>query len=523
MEITGENYVGSRRTGKSTVLFSAVNPLTGENLPHQFHEATVAEVTEAVEAAEHAFPRYGNCTGNEKATFLEAIADAILGLGDLLIRRCTAETGLPEARVTGERGRTVNQLRLFARLLREGSWVDARIDTAAADIRSMKRPLGPVGIFGAVNFPLAFSVAGGDTASALAAGCPVVIKAHPGHPGTCELVFQAMLSAAERCGIPDGAVNLVQGRSHTVGMAIVEHPLIRAVGFTGSFHGGKALYDAAVRREEPIPVYAEMGSTNPVFVLPGAAETWEDEIVKGFTASVTLGSGQFCTNPGLLFLQGDTDSPIVSALERRFTGAVGGAMAGEGVFHSFTEQLSRLHDGIRVRIVAEGTSSEGGAIPGPFHVRPVLLHTEARQFQDDPGLDGEVFGPSSLMVTAESKEELVAAAHALHGQLTATVWGTEADFRDYFDLIEVLKRKVGRLIVNGFPTGVEVCHAMVHGGPFPATTDSRSTSVGTRAIDRFTRPFCYQNVPDSLLPDELRDGNPLGIRRMVNGMPEDTP
>ncbi len=521
MELTGQNFIGNERSGQGTATFYAVNPATGAEMPPAFHEATPQEIDQAILKAEEAFLAYSKTSGQERALFLETIADEIIALGDSLIKRCCEETGLTEARLTGERGRTVNQLRLFASLLREGSWVDARIDTAdpnrqpapKPDIRSMQKALGPVGIFGASNFPLAFSVAGGDTASALAAGCPVVVKAHPAHPGTCEMIAYAIQNAIQKTQMPEGIFSMVHGRSTEVGMAIVEHPLIKAIGFTGSLKGGKALFDAAVRRAEPIPVYAEMGSTNPVFILPGALHEKKTEIAKDLTASVILGAGQFCTNPGLVFWEAsEAAAQFQNELASNFQAAVSATMLTSGIHRAYQSALENLGKQAGIAVLAKGKTEGTG-----FQGTACLQQTSADYFLVNEQLEEEIFGPSTLMVTANHKSELLAIARKLQGHLTATLWATEDDLQNYADLIRILERKAGRLIRNGFPTGVEVCHAMAHGGPFPATTDSRSTSVGTLAIARFTRPVCYQNFPDALLPDELKNDNPLGIWRLVNG------
>ncbi|MDL1874088.1 aldehyde dehydrogenase (NADP(+)) [Cytophagia bacterium CHB2] len=521
MELTGLNFIGNEQSGKGKITFHAVNPATGAEMSPAFHEATPQEIDEAILKAEAAFLTYSKKSGPERALFLETIADEIVALGDGLIKRCGEETGLTEGRLTGERGRTVNQLRLFASLLREGSWVDARIDTAdpnrppapKPDIRSMQKALGPVGIFGASNFPLAFSVAGGDTASALAAGCTVVEKAHPAHPGTCEMIAHAIVRAVEKSNMPSGTFSMVHGHSTEVGMAMVKHPLIKAIGFTGSFRGGKAIFDAAAQRPTPIPVYAEMGSTNPVFILPGALRERKAEIAKGLTASVTLGVGQFCTNPGLVVFEESADAAQFQQLATaNFQEVAAATMLTSQIHRAYVNGIEKLRQQAGVAMLAKGKAEEEG-----FQGVGYLFQTNARNFLANAHLEEEVFGPSTLAVTASNKTELIGVAQRLKGHLTATLWATDDDFKEYADLIAILERKAGRLIINGFPTGVEVCHAMIHGGPFPATTDSRSTSVGTAAITRFTRPVCYQNFPNAILPDELKNENPLGIWRLVNG------
>ena len=521
MGITGKNFIGNQQSAKGSSTFYAYDPSDGSKMEPAFIEATENEINDAILLAEGAFSEYRKKSGKEKAVFLNAIADEILALGDELIKRCCAESGLPEGRIIGERGRTMGQLKLFASLLEEGSWVDARIETAIpdrqpfpkADIRSMQKALGPVGVFGASNFPLAFSVAGGDTASALAAGCPIVVKGHPSHPGTCELVSNAIISAIKKTNMPEGVFSLIQGPSINVGMALVNHPSIKAVGFTGSYRGGKALFDAASKRPEPIPVYAEMGSTNPVFILPGALKERNEELAKGLVASVALGVGQFCTNPGLVFTENSTDADsFKETTVNCFKEVNAENMLNAGIKEAYERGVEALSKESNVELISSGNTNAMG-----FKGTAFLLQTNAENFIENDKLQEEVFGPSTLMLSANKREELITSAKKLTGHLTATLHATEEDLKNYADLVEILEQKVGRLIINAFPTGVEVCHSMVHGGPFPATTDSRSTSVGTMAISRFTRPVCYQGFPQFSLPDELKDENPLNIWRMVNG------
>lgn len=508
-------------TTMTTDSFQGINPATGQSLPGHFKEATTDEVAQACEQAAIAFLEYRKKSGSEKADLLEKIADEIEAIGDELLQRAQAESGLPLPRLTGERGRTTGQLRLFAAYLREGSWVNARIDTALPDrqplprpdLRQMLRPLGPVGVFGASNFPLAFSVAGGDTASALAAGCPIVVKGHPAHPGTSQLVGDAILRAVTACGMPDGTFALVQGRTTAVGMAIVEHPAIKAVGFTGSLRGGKALFDAAARRPEPIPVYAEMGSTNPVFFLPQILKEKGSALAQNYVGSVTLGVGQFCTNPGVAVLQQSAEADTFMAeAATAVTASQPATMLTQGIQRAFVEGIGKLTTAEGVQTLGQATAAESFA-----NGTPILLKTTADALLANQALAEEVFGPGSVLVEANGREQLLAVARSLEGHLTATVWGTNEELPDYADLLEILEQKVGRLLINGFPTGVEVSHAMQHGGPYPATSDSRSTSVGTNAILRFARPVCYQNFPDALLPDELKTTNPLHIQRLVDG------
>lgn len=501
MELTGQQLIGNTFSQAGSQTFTGFNPATGEPLSPLFYEATAAEINEAVELANQAFLQYRKVKGAEKATFLEAIAEEILALEDELIKTASIETALPEARITGERGRTVGQLRLFASLVRDGKWENEIIDQAQPDreplpkpaLRQVQIPIGPVAVFGASNFPLAFSVAGGDTVSALAAGCPVVFKAHPAHPSTCELVGRAILKAAEKTGMPNGVFSMVHGISHEVGGQLVKHPLIKAVGFTGSYRGGKALYDQAVRRPEPIPVYAEMGSTNPVFFLPRALKENGEALAQAFANSITLGVGQFCTNPGV-FVTAQSDKAFSNQVAEKLDKISVGAMLTSGIKDAYVKGIDHLktQDGIAT-LTSKQTDD----------VTPTLLVTTATHAVADPSVTEEVFGPSSLGIIADDKEAMLTFAKSLQGHLTATIHGTDEDIEEYKELIDILTLKVGRLIFNGFPTGVEVSPAMVHGGPFPATTDSRSTSVGTTAIYRFTRPICFQDMPASLQKEKF--------------------
>jgi NADP-dependent aldehyde dehydrogenase len=490
-------------------------------LEFEFKEANSIEINRAVEKAEAAFSLYRSRSYEERALFLEAISEEISKLGDPIIERCHAETALPVARLTGEMGRTVNQLKLFAYVVREGSWMDTRIDTALPDrlpapkpdIRQFQIPLGPVGVFGASNFPLAFSVAGGDTASALAAGCPVVFKAHRLHPGTSELVGHCIIKAALRTGMPDGVFSLLHGQSTDVGMAIVLHPKIMAIGFTGSFRGGKAMFDAANKREIPIPVFAEMGSINPVFILPGAMKERKEIIARNLVDSFNLGVGQYCTNPGVFFTDSSPESEqMMEQMKTIVDGLNPGTMLSENIRNSYFAGIKKLSQNKGVKEFAGSLSDHEG-----YQVPTKIYTTDGKTFLKNKELSEEIFGPSTLGVKTNNKQELIEIAMKLAGHLTATIHGTEQDLKDYAELIGILELKVGRIIFNGFPTGVEVCHSMVHGGPYPATTFSQHTSVGSAAIKRFSRPVCYQDFPQSALPDPLKDNNPLKIWRMVNG------
>lgn len=523
MAMHGEQIIGGEHSGQGGQTFHAINPATGQPLEGAFHEATAAEVEHACRSAEDGFEAYRRIGPLRRAGFLEAIGQAIMALGDELLHRAMEETALPEARLTGERGRTVFQLKMFADLIREGSWVDARIDLPQADrkplpkpdLRRMKVPLGPVAVFGASNFPLAYSVAGGDTASALAAGCSVVVKGHPAHPGTSELVAGAIVEAAARTDMPPGVFSLVHGQGIEVGRNLVIHPLIKAVGFTGSLKGGRALFDAAAGRPEPIPVYAEMGSTNPVFILPGAMAERMDAIVTGLSGSVTMGVGQFCTNPGMVVgLDGEAMTELVRKTADLMAATPAGTMVHAGIKRAFDAGVAELASvaGVSVAGRAEASAGGGGAGAGA-----VMFQTDAQVALGDARVSREVFGPSTVAVRCGSREKMLELASHLHGHLTVTVHGTEADFKEYEELLWILRRKAGRLVINGYPTGVEVCHAMTHGGPYPSTTDGRTTSVGPAAIERFARPMSWQNSPAAILPDELKDENPLGIWRILEG------
>jgi 2,5-dioxopentanoate dehydrogenase len=505
------------------VVLQARNPATGEKLDGEFFEASPGEIDAAARAGERAFEAFGALPAERRAEFLRAIAQQVLALGDRLLERAGAETGFPSARLESERARTVSQILLFAALIEEGSWVGARIDRAVPDrkpqprpdIRRMLVPLGPVAVFGASNFPLAFSVAGGDTISAFAAGCPVVVKAHPGHPGTSDLVGTAIRTAARETRMPEGVFGFLHGASPEVGITLVTHPAIRAVGFTGSLEAGRTLYDAAALRPEPIPVYAEMGSSNPVFVLPGALAERASAIARGLAASVTLGAGQFCTNPGLVFvIDSASSSAFLEEAGRELAATPAGTMVHSGIKEAYDRSLGEI---ARLSGVAIGARASGKGAHPETEAGAVLLLTDARAFAQSPRLAHEIYGPATLAVRCASRPEMLQIARGLHGHLTATIHGTEKDLADFAELVTILKRRVGRLVFNGFPTGVEVCAAMHHGGPYPATTDARATSVGTAAIERFARPVCWQDAPQSALPEELWDANPRGIWRLVDG------
>ena len=522
MNVTGQQLIAGSAIASSRQTFHGNNPATGQRLAPPFHEATREEVDRACRAAEAAAPALRKSTPQARAKLLREMASQIMALGDALVTRAMEETGLPRPRIEMERGRTCNQLKMFADLVEEGSWVDARVDRAQPDrqpipkpdCRRMLVPIGPVVVFGASNFPLAFSVGGGDSASALAVGCPVVCKGHPAHPGTSELVARACDRAVGASGFPPGTFSLIQGAGIDVGVWLVTHPSIKAVGFTGSLKGGRALFDHAARRSEPIPVYAEMGSTNPVFVLPGALKERAETIAQGFVGSVTLGVGQFCTKPGLLFVPDDAAGHLLIEKSAALLEATpAGTMLHEGIRKNFQSSAARLGAvaGVNTKLSAKPTEGAGCG------QRAMMFCTTARHLLEKPEIGEEVFGPSTVAVTTRSRDEVLAAARALSGHLTATIHGTPQDLKDWSDLIDILQTKVGRIIFNGWPTGVEVTHAMQHGGPYPATADARVTSVGSAAILRWARPVCWQNFPSEALPPELQDDNPRKIWRRVEG------
>lgn len=521
----GMNVVaGSHRTAAGGRTFAAVSPLDGRELPGRFQFASAADVDDCMRAAEAAASAFAVTSNADRAALLEAIAEEILALGDTLLERAGLETALPAARLAGERGRTVGQLRLFAAAARDGAWVDARIDRALPDrqplprpdLRRMKLPLGPVVVFGSSNFPLAFSVAGGDTASALCTGNPVVVKAHRAHPGTSEMVADAITRAVDRCGLPAGIFSMLHGEGAVIGTALVAHPAARAVGFTGSRAAGRALMDAAAGRPDPIPVFAEMSSLNPVFILPGALAERTRQIAEGFLGSMTLGVGQFCTKPGLVFA---VEGPDLVRFRGFLADAVAKAPAGSMLHGDIRTAFERGRDRmLAVPGAAVVARADAAADAARTQAVAVVIETDVDTFLGHEACAEEVFGPFSMIVPARTAADLRQLASGLDGQLTATLHGTADDLAAAGDLLEILARKAGRLIVNGFPTGVEVCHAMQHGGPAPATSDARFTSVGSAALERFIRPVCYQDVPDALLPPALRDGNPLGIERLVEGI-----
>jgi 2,5-dioxopentanoate dehydrogenase len=521
MELNGQNIIASQTEPNDNKKFKGFAPAEGADLEPGFQGATFDQINRSLEAAEKAFHDYRLRSAADRAAFITRIADEIVALGEDLIERAHLETALPKDRLTGERGRTVNQLRMFADLISEGSWVEARIDRAIPDrqplpkpdIRRMMIPIGPVAVFGASNFPLAFSVAGGDTASALAAGCPVVVKAHPAHPGTSELVAGAIVKAVEATEMPGGVFSLLHGAGHEVGLGLVKHPFTKAVGFTGSLRGGRALFDTAAARPDPIPVYAEMGSINPVFILPGALRERAIAIAEGMKNSVVLGVGQFCTNPGMVACLRDQSLPaFVAKLGELITDTPTGTMLYPGILQAYERGVQQFSAIAGVKKVQSNHTAD----LSKSEARAAMFSTSAQTFLMNSELSEELFGPATVVVSCDSRAEMELVASNLHGHLTATIHGTPEDLEQFKSLISILENKVGRLILNGYPTGVEVCPSMHHGGPYPATSDPHFTSVGTAAIQRFARPICYQNFPQEALPVELQNVNEKGIWRLVD-------
>jgi NADP-dependent aldehyde dehydrogenase len=522
MIITGKHFIGGQRvaTGEYTVI--AKNPATGEELAPRFAEATTDEVDLCLRLADRAFEELQHVDSATIAGLLDEIAVGLERAGELLLARIHAETALPMPRLASECTRTISQIRMFAQLVREGGWVQARIDHGdpnrkplpKPDVRTMLTGIGPVVVFGASNFPLAISVAGTDTIAAFAAKCPVVVKAHPAHPGTCELIAEIITRAIQTVGLPSGMFAMLQGASHEVGTALVEHPLTAAVAFTGSLRGGRALYDIAAQRPDPIPVYAEMGSTNPVFVLPDAARERADKIAAGYIQSVTLGVGQFCTNPGLLFIeQGQPFEKLRDSIQEVVAQTPPATMLHAGIHSAYQSGLERLGNIAGVDVLAQSSDMNDNGCQASC----TILTASVEKIQEHPELIEEVFGPTSVVFQCQRIEQMHEFARLMQGHLTATIQGTEKDLAENLELVRILERKVGRIVFNGFPTGIEVCTAIHHGGPYPATTHSHFTSIGSFAIYRFTKPVCYQNFPDVALPVALRNINLLGIARFIDG------
>ena len=521
MKPDGGSLIGFGSSGPGGASFQAFDPARGLHFEPTFSSATTDDVERAVQMAAAAAPAWARLVGAARNKFLRAIADNLETKAADLVARAMLETALQEARLKGELARTCGQLRLYGETAARGDWLDARIETAQPDRkplpkpdhRSMLRPIGPVVVFGSSNFPFAYSVAGGDTASAFAAGCPVIVKAHPAHPGTSELVGRLILHAVRECGLPEGSFSLLFDAGFEIGQALVKHPLIKAVGFTGSLRGGRALADLAAARPEPIPVYAEMGSINPLFILPGALAERAGPLADGLYASATLGVGQFCTKPGLIVLQRSAPAEqFVKDVAARLTATPEAPMLTAGIQKTFAGTTATRAHQPGVKTIARGTATSAcGAAP-------VWFETAALDYLSNHALAEEIFGPSSIVVWCKDRAEMLEVARELDGNLTATLHAGAAETREQADLVDVLATKAGRVILNDFPTGVEVSSAIVHGGPYPATSDGgRSTSVGTRALNRWARPVCYQNFPDELLPLELQNANPRGLGWLVNG------
>lgn len=518
--LKGFSIIGSGTGSGGNGQLQAVNPATGDALEPAYALETESGLAKAMQLAEEAFETYGQTSGQQRAEFLRTIAAGLEAAADDIAARMGLETALPEGRCRGELGRTCGQLRMFAGIVEQGDWVDARIEPAQPDrtpvprpdTRSMLRPLGPVVVFGASNFPLAFSTAGGDTASALAAGCPVVVKAHPAHPGTAELVAKVIQDSVKQCGLAEGVFSLVYGAGNEAGAFLVTHPSTKAVGFTGSRSGGRALMDLAAGRAVPIPVYAEMSAINPVFITPGAIAENKDALVAGYLNSVTLGVGQFCTNPGITFVTQDAAEDFLAAVAEKVTQTSAASMLTTGICDAYNQGVQTLSSQSGVQTVGQGTAAQTG------QAQPNVFRCDLETFLSNPTLHQEVFGPAGLIVTCPAVDDYATVAGKIEGQLTATIHATESEIESgsLNALAQTLSAVAGRLVFNGFPTGVEVGTAMVHGGPYPATSDGRSTSVGATAIVRFARPVCWQDFPAALLPAELQDDNPLGIKRSTN-------
>jgi len=512
--ITGKNYIGQTGSSAGKQQLISFNPATRATHGEVFTTATTDEVSQAITLATKAYKAYRQKSAASRAEFLRTIAENIMALDMELVNRAMAETGLPEARIKGERGRTCNQLKSFAAILEEGSWVNARIDTAIPDrspapkpdLRKMDMAVGPVAVFGASNFPLAYSTAGGDTASALASGCPVIVKGHESHLGTNDLVTQAILNAAEATNMPDGVFSMVNG-GIAVGQQLVKDEGVKAVGFTGSLAGGRALMDSAAQRKTPIPVYAEMGSTNPILFFPEKLQEQTEELAETLASSVTLGVGQFCTSPGLLIgIKSPALDKFKSVLAEKLRQSPSGVMLNEGIGQSYVKNANRV----------QTTASVEGSELIETAGKPASVSVSATSFINNPTLHHEVFGPFTIIIECDDKNQMLAAVKAIDGQLTGSFMATTQDMESNADIIDALRERVGRIICNGVPTGVEVCPSMQHGGPYPASSNGRYTSVGRDAITRFTRPVAFQSWPNQQLPDELKDENPKGIWRLVN-------
>jgi 2,5-dioxopentanoate dehydrogenase len=522
--MNGHHFIAGQQISPTGTPFAAMNPSTSQALSGSFGEATAADVDAALQSADAAFDGLRTAAIETRAKFLDLLGEKIVALGDALLDRAHAETALPMARLQGERARAVGQCRLFANLIREGSWAQPSIDRAIPDrqplpkpdVRRVMQPIGPVVVFGASNFPFAIGVVGTDTLCALASGCSVVVKAHPAHPGTCELLAGCVYEALAEAGLPAGAFSMLHGKGNAMGAELVKHPLTQAVAFTGSLRGGRALADIAAARPTPIPFYGEMGSVNPVFVLPGALKQRAAQIAEGYVGSVTLGVGQFCTNPAVVLgLAGaELDSFVQTAAEAAAKWAPSTMLHG-GICSAYAEGTAAIAATPGLQVVGK-SSAEPNATAS--QAACVIYRTDVTTLEANDHLKHEVFGPCSIIADCSSKAELLRFAHQMDGQLTATLHGTAEDLVEHADLLRILERKVGRIIFNGFPTGIEVCPSMHHGGPYPAASHSFFTSIGTSSIYRFVRPVCYQSFPDEALPELLKNKNSRGCHRLIDGV-----
>jgi len=520
--LTGKNFIGNKLSSSGNVTFQTFNPELNKKNDQIFYEASNGEIEESVDLAKNAFEDYKKTSPNERSKFLNSIADEILSISDELLEVYCAETGLPAGRSRGELKRTVGQLRSFADLVLDGSWVEASIDTAIPerepipkpDLRKMMMPLGPVVVFGASNFPLAYSTAGGDTASALAAGCPVIVKSHPMHAGTGEIVASAIISAAKKNNMPNGVFSNLNSKDISVGVQLVNHPNVKAVGFTGSLKGGRSIYDLASKRDIPIPVFAEMGSTNPIIIMPAKIKNDYEDLAVKFAKSITVGSGQFCTNPGMIIsIKGTELNRFIECLSLELKKIEPTCMLHPNILDAYNLNANQTISNKDVDIFYQSDLNNKENYP-----KHILATVDSNIFIKNMNLHHEVFGPFSLIIKCNDMNDLRKVIFSIQGQLTGTIIGEKDEIYQNKDLIDLLGSRVGRIIFDGVPTGVEVCPSMLHGGPYPATTDSRFTAVGTNSIQRWVRPFSFQDFPDELLPDELKNNNPLNIKRTINGV-----
>tara|TARA_B100001123_G_scaffold147728_1_gene171101 strand:+ start:213 stop:1790 length:1578 start_codon:yes stop_codon:yes gene_type:complete len=520
--LTGKNFIGNKLSSSGNVTFQTFNPELNKKNDQIFYEASNDEIEESIDLAKNAFEDYKKTNPQERSKFLNSIADEILSISDELLEVYCSETGLPAGRSRGELKRTIGQLRSFADLVLDGSWVEASIDTAIPerepmpkpDLRKMMMPLGPVVVFGASNFPLAYSTAGGDTASALAAGCPVIVKSHPMHAGTGEIVACAIISAAKKNNMPDGVFSNLNSKDIGVGVKLVNHPNVKAVGFTGSLKGGRSIYDLASKRDTPIPVFAEMGSTNPIIIMPTKIKNDYEDLAIKFAKSITVGSGQFCTNPGMIIsIKGNELNRFVECLSLELQKIEPSCMLHPNILDAYNSNANQTISNKDVEILYQSD-----LISKENYPKHILATVNSKTFIQNRNLHHEVFGPFSLIIKCNDMNDLRNVVFSIQGQLTGTIIGEKDEIYQNKDLIDLLGSRVGRIIFDGVPTGVEVCPSMLHGGPYPATTDSRFTAVGTNSIQRWVRPFSFQDFPDELLPDELKNNNPLNIKRAINGV-----